>query len=46
MRMYTIIKNSVREIEEYVNDKGIEQKDVVDIFPTIDGSYCLIYYGQ
>lgn len=46
MRMYTIIKNKVREIEDYVNEKGIEKKDIVDIFQTIDGSYCLIYYGQ
>ena len=46
MRMYTIIKNTTREIEDFVNQKGIEKKDIVDIFPTVDGSYCLIYYGQ
>lgn len=46
MKMYTRAFNRMMELNEYVNENGIEKKDIVDIFQSIDGTYLLIYYGE
>ncbi len=44
--MYTHGANSMREIEKFVNDNGIDKKDIVDIFQSKDGSFFLVYYAE
>ena len=46
MRMITIVKNHIREIEDYVKEHGIAKKDIVNIFQNDESEYILIYYGE
>lgn len=46
MRLYTIVKNDLREVEEYINSQGIEKDQIVNIFSNGRGEYILIYYGE
>lgn len=46
MRMITIVKNQIREIEDYVKEHGIDKKDIVNIFQNNESEYILIYYGE
>ena len=46
MRLYTIVKNDIREIEQFVNEHGISKDQIVDIFQNSYKEYVLIYYGE
>lgn len=46
MRLYTIVKNDVREIEDYINSHGIQKDQVVSVFQNAHKEYVLIYYGE
>lgn len=46
MRLYTIVKNDVREIERFINENGITKDQVVNIFQNSYKEYVLIYYGE
>ena len=46
MRLYTIVMNDIREIEQFVNDRGISKDQIVDIFQNSYKEYVLIYYGE
>lgn len=41
--MQAMQSNSLREIVDFANSKGISKDDVVGLFPASEG-YCLIYY--
>lgn len=44
--MYTHVANSMREIEDFVNDNGIQKDDIIDIFLSKEKEYVLVYYGR
>lgn len=44
--MYTYAANKLVEIEKYVNEKGIEQDNIVDIFQSKAGDFMLVYYAE
>ena len=46
MRLYTIVKNDVREIENFINENGIQKDQVVNIFQNAYKEYVLIYFGE
>lgn len=46
MKMFTFAANNVREINDFVNDNGIPQENIVSVFPTPEGVYMLIYYSE
>lgn len=46
MRLYTIVKNDIREVERFVNEHGIQKEEIVDIFQNNDHEYVLLYYGE
>lgn len=41
--MVTIVKNSLRELQEFANKNGIEKEDTIAVFQNQDGEYVLIY---
>ena len=44
MQVYTA--NQMRDIEKFVNENGIEKKQIVDIFVSPDNEYTLVYYAE
>ncbi len=46
MRMETYAANQLRDIEKFVNEHGIEKKDIVDIFQSKDGDFMIVYYAE
>lgn len=34
------------EIEQFVNENGIEKKNIVDIFQSKAGDFILVYYAE
>jgi hypothetical protein len=46
MRLYTIVKNDIREVERFVNEHRIQKEEIVDIFQNNDHEYVLLYYGE
>ena len=46
MRMQTYAANQMREIEDFVNEKGIDRKNIVDIFQSKEGDFILVYYAE
>ena len=45
MKMYTQVFNSMRDLNDYVNDNGITQNRIVNIFSS-DGTFILVYYSE
>lgn len=46
MRMYTQAFNDMRELNTFVNAKGIEKDKIVSIFQNTDKTYLLVYYAE
>lgn len=46
MEMRTFTANDMRTINEFVNNRGIEKSQIVNIFPTPDGEYVLTYFEK
>jgi len=46
MRMYTRAFNKMTELTAFVNEHGIGQGDIVNIFQSCDGTYLLTYYAD
>lgn len=46
MKLYTFEANQMRDIEDFVNNNGIDRKDIVEIFQAKDGDYVLVYYAE
>lgn len=46
MKLYTFEANQMLEIENFVNEKGIDRKNIVEIFQAKDGDYVLVYYAE
>lgn len=46
MKMYTFGANQMRDIEDFVNENGIPQENIVDIFQSKDGDFELVYYAE
>jgi hypothetical protein len=46
MKMFTFAANDMRTINQFVNDHGIEQSHIVNIFPSPDGAYLLVYFAE
>ena len=46
MKMFTCIKNSMRDINDFVNAHAIPKERIVNIFQSNDGTYTLIYYAE
>ena len=46
MIMLTHAANDMREINNFVNSKGIRQEDIVNIFQSKDGTYMLVYFAE
>lgn len=46
MRMQTFAATYLRDIEKFVNEHGIDKKNIVDIFQSKDGDFMLVYYAE
>ena len=46
MRMQTYAANQMRDIEKFVNENGIDKKNIVDIFQSKEGDFVLVYYAE
>ena len=46
MKMYSSVFNTLRELNDFVNQKGIDKKNIVSTFQSNDGLYILMYYGE
>lgn len=46
MKMFTIVKNDLREINNFVNAHAIPQEHIVNIFQSNDGTFTLVYYAE
>ena len=46
MRMFTIVKNDLREINDFVNAHSIPQEHIVNIFQSNDGAFTLVYFAE
>lgn len=44
--MNTYAANSMRDIEKFINENGIEQSQIVDIFQSNDSTFLVIYYAE
>ncbi len=43
-RMYTRAFNKMKELNDFVNEKGILRDDIVNIFQSNDGLFMIMYY--
>jgi hypothetical protein len=46
MKMLTRSFNQLRELNEYVNQRAIPKRNIVNIFQSTDGTFQLIYYDE
>ncbi len=46
MKMLTQAANDMREINNFVNQNGIPQENIVNIFQSKDGVYMLVYFVE
>ena len=46
MRMFTEIKNTMREINDFVNAHAIPKEHIVNVFQSNDGTFTLVYYAE
>jgi len=46
MRLYTKSFNKKVELEEYVNNKGIQRENIVSVFQDNSGQFVLYYYDE
>lgn len=46
MKMITRAFNQMKELTDYVNDKGIKKDAIVSTFGSHDGLFFLVYYGE
>ena len=46
MKMFTRAANDMREINDFVNAKGISKDQIVEIIQSKDGSYMLVYFAE
>ncbi len=46
MRMYTRAFNKMSELNAFANEHGIGKDSIVNIFPSGDGSFLLVYYAE
>ena len=46
MKMFTFAANDMRTINQFVNDHKIEQGQIVNVFPSPDGTFLLVYYDE
>lgn len=46
MKMITRAFNQMKELTDYVNEKGIQKDAIVSTFGTGDGLFMLVYYGE
>lgn len=44
--MHTEVANSMREINDFVNAKHIQKDDIINVFPTGDGLFAIVYYAE
>ena len=44
-QMYTYSANSMREINDFVNENNIKQEQIVSILPAADGTFFISYYS-
>lgn len=44
--MKTFVTEKINDVEKYVNEKGIEKKDIISIFQKSDGEFVLTYYSE
>ncbi len=45
-KMYTYAANSMRAIDEFVNENGIQKEQIVSILPSPDGTFFICYYAD
>lgn len=46
MKMFTQAANDMREINDFVNEKGISNDQIVEILQSKDGTYMLVYFDE
>ena len=46
MRMRTLVKNDLREIERETNARGIKQEQIVNVFANPDGTFTIVYFEE
>ena len=44
--MFTFAANDMRVINQFVNEHGIRKEDIVNIFPSPDGTFLLSYFAE
>lgn len=44
--MYTRAFNKMSELNAFANENGIGKDSIVNIFPSGDGSFLLVYYAE
>lgn len=45
MKMYSVAKNTMSEIEAFINERGIPKENIINIFHA-NGNYFLNYYAE
>lgn len=45
MKMYSIAKNTMAEIEAFINEKRVSKENIINIF-FANGNYFLNYYAE
>ena len=46
MKMYTEAFNQMRDLNKFVNDAGILQENIINIFQSKDGLFYLSWYAE
>lgn len=46
MKMYTEGFNSMRDVEKFINSKGLQKDAIVSILQSNDGTFFLLYYDE
>ena len=46
MKMFTYAANDMRSINDFVNKKGIQQEQIVNVFSSADGTFMLVYFAE
>lgn len=46
MKLYSKGGNTLRELIDFVNEKGIKKEDIVSMGETRDGLFMLVYFGE
>lgn len=44
--MNSFVTEKLKDVENYVNEKGIKKEDIISIFQKSDGDFVLTYYSE